>query len=430
MHPVRQSAHSWVRLSPSPRLHRLWVAIIRAMLWDLFCRVIDNFGDMGVCWRLAADLGQRGHQVRLWVDDASVLSWMAPQVSWQTDPSLGLETGSGQPGVTVCHWADAESLSADIATDPTPILPGDVVIEAFGCNLPDAFVARMQRPVPPQWVNLEYLSAEDYVERSHGLPSPVWHGPGAGLRKRFFYPGFTPATGGLLREPDLLARRAAWDDTARQAWLQRCGIAWAPSERVVSIFCYANAPVAPLLTQLSAQSALTDARSAPPPITHVLLTHGHATQLGLAWLNSVPHPAAGVQLHPLPALPQPEFDHLLWSCDLNFVRGEDSAVRALWAGKPHVWQIYEQDDGVHADKLNAFIDRWMADWPADVRQQVTAVWKGWNGLAPLPASLPASLPDWTPDTTPWAQHTLMARKTLLIQEDLATQLLQFVDQAG
>jgi uncharacterized repeat protein (TIGR03837 family) len=252
------------------------------------------------------------------------------------------------------------------------------------------------------------------------------------LRKRFFYPGFTPATGGLLREPDLLTRRAAWDAAARQAWLQRHGIAWTPGERVVSIFCYANAPVAALLTQLSATSAQpisTDARSAPPAVTHILLAYGHATQLGQAWLSSTPQPPSaphGLHLHPLPVLPQPEFDHLLWSCDLNFVRGEDSAVRALWAGRPHVWQIYEQDDGVHADKLKAFMDRWMADWPADVRQQVTALWQGWNGLDPLPAALP----DWTPDTAPWAQHTLTARKTLLKQADLATQLLQFVGEAG
>lgn len=405
------------------------VAIIRAMLWDLFCRVIDNFGDMGVCWRLASDLGQRGHKVRLWVDDASLLSWMAPQVSWQHDASLGLETGGGQPGVTVCHWADAENLPADLTADPHPIFPGDVVIEAFGCNLPDAFVARMQRPVPPQWVNLEYLSAEDYVERSHGLPSPIWHGPGAGLRKRFFYPGFTPATGGLLREPDLLTRRAAWDAASRQAWLQRHGIDWKSSERVVSIFCYANAPVAALLTQLStpsAQPSSTDAPSAPPPVTHVLLAHGHATQLAQDWLSSAPQPPFGVRLHPLPALPQAEFDHLLWSCDLNFVRGEDSAVRALWAGQPHVWQIYEQDDGVHADKLNAFMNRWMADWPTDVHEQVTALWKCWNGLAPLPATLP----DWSSDTAPWAQHSLTARNTLLKQADLVTQLVQFVSEAG
>ena len=119
------------------------------MLWDLFCRVIDNFGDMGVCWHLASDLGQRGHQVRLWVDDARVLQWMAPQVSWSADADLGLQTGRGQPGVTVCHWADAEALP-----DAPPLTPGYVVIEAFVFNLPDAFVARIQLAISPLWVSL------------------------------------------------------------------------------------------------------------------------------------------------------------------------------------------------------------------------------------------------------------------------------------
>ena len=32
------------------------------MLWDLFCRVIDNHGDLGVCWRLARDLAARGER--------------------------------------------------------------------------------------------------------------------------------------------------------------------------------------------------------------------------------------------------------------------------------------------------------------------------------------------------------------------------------
>jgi uncharacterized repeat protein (TIGR03837 family) len=403
------------------------------MLWDLFCRVIDNFGDMGVCWRLASDLGQRGHQVRLWVDDARILQWMAPQVSWSADADLGQQTGRGQAGVTVCHWADAEALS-----DAHPLVPGDVVIETFGCHLPDAFVARMQRPSPPQWVNLEYLSAEDYVERSHGLPSPVWHGPGAGLRKRFYYPGFTPATGGLLRETDLLARRATWDDTVRQTWLRQHGIPWAPGDRVVSIFCYANAPVDALLTHLAASP------QPAPPVTHVLLAHGHATELGHAWEKAQTHIAAlphrepqaapgeprahlnALRLHSLPALPQAEFDHLLWSSDLNFVRGEDSAVRALWAGRPHVWQIYEQDDGVHADKLDAFMNRWMRDWPAQLSADVRALWRGWNGLGPLPASLPA----WQSPQTGWAQHTLDSHQTLLKQTDLVTQLIHFVTQTG
>src|SRR6185437_16306635 len=110
------------------------------MLWDVFCRVIDNFGDIGVCWRLAADLGQRGHQVRLWVDDASALAWMAPQVQWLVSAETGLVTGQGQARVEVCRWQDAE-LDNHALPD---LKAGDVVVEAFGCDPPDAFIERMQ----------------------------------------------------------------------------------------------------------------------------------------------------------------------------------------------------------------------------------------------------------------------------------------------
>ena len=160
-------------------------------IWDIFCRVIDNHGDLGVCWRLCADLAQRGHAVRLWVDDASALAWMAPQ---------------GCAEVQVRAWPN----------DPTFHM-GDVVVEAFGCELPNAIQALMVQGTPPVWINLEYLSAEGYVARSHGLPSPVMSGPARGATKWFFFPGFTPETGGLLREPDMAARQAAFD---RQAWLQ------------------------------------------------------------------------------------------------------------------------------------------------------------------------------------------------------------------
>jgi uncharacterized repeat protein (TIGR03837 family) len=129
------------------------------MLWDIFCKVIDNHGDIGVCWRLACDLATRGETVRLWIDDASALAWMAP---------------GGQPGVQVGGWAQGSAFPA----------PGDVVIEAFGCDLPDSVVSAMaSRPQPPRWINLEYLTAEGYAERSHRLPSPVLSGPGAGLVK-------------------------------------------------------------------------------------------------------------------------------------------------------------------------------------------------------------------------------------------------------
>ncbi|NCT85002.1 MAG: elongation factor P maturation arginine rhamnosyltransferase EarP [Comamonadaceae bacterium] len=337
------------------------------LLWDVFCRVIDNHGDLGVCWRLARDLAARGSAVRLWVDDAAALAWMAPERA---------------AGVELRAWPDG-----DVA-----VRPGDIVIEAFGCELPPAFVARMAARQPaPRWINLEYLSAEDYVERSHGLASPQFHGPGAGLTKHFFYPGFTPRTGGLLREPGLLDAIAGFDGPA---WLARHGWAPQPGERVVSLFAYANPALPALLDALADSPTLLLA--CPGPLQ----------------APAVAADRPGLRSVALPYLPQHDYDRLLWACDLNFVRGEDSFVRAQWAGKPWVWHIYPQQDDAHRAKLEAFMAR--AGLPEDWR----AVWRGWNGFSPLPATL-AGLTDAAAGAPAW-------REKLATQPDLLTQLLSFL----
>lgn len=341
------------------------------MLWDLFCRVIDNHGDLGVAWRLATDLSARGEHARLWVDDASALAWMAPQ---------------GDARVQVLPWRDEGDFPQ----------PGDVVVELFGCDPPAGFVARMAAsPKPPAWINLEYLSAESYVERSHGLQSPQFSGPGAGLVKFFFYPGFTPATGGLLRERDLQTRRAAFD---RAAWLAAQGAGWQPDERVVSLFCYRRLD--------ALWPWLADGRP-----TLLLATPGAAQ----ADVSGLP---ANVRQHRLPWLTQRDYDHLLWAADLNFVRGEDSFVRAQWAAAPFVWQIYEQDDGVHAEKLDAFLDRFLAGSDAAFAAQLRALWRAWNRLAEPPAALP--------DEATWRAACARWRQSLEKQHDLTGRLQEFV----
>lgn len=342
--------------------------------WDLFCRVIDNHGDIGVCWRLACDLAGRGHEVRLWVDDASALAWMAPETL---------------PGVVVLPWRaphDAE-------------VPGDVVVEAFGCNPPPAFVQAMARRPGCVWVNLEYLSAEAYVERSHGLASPQFSGPGAGLTKWFYYPGFTPHTGGLLREPGLLERQAAFDHAA---FLRSLGIDAAPRRPIVSVFAYPHSPVDRLLSLLSRIGATVLA--CPGPVQALLVE------------QAAHYPS--VQVHALPWLTQPAYDHLLWSCDLNFVRGEDSFVRAQWAAAPFVWQIYEQDDGVHADKLGAFLRTHLQTVDRALTRGVETLWHAWNRLGPWPDTLPP-LPA-------WREHAVEWRQRLAGQTDLTTGLERFV----
>ena len=355
--------------------------------WDLFCRVIDNHGDVGVCWRLAADLAARGVQVRLWIDDASALSWMAP---------------AGAAGVTVLAWpANAQEGERD-----GDVAPGDVVIEAFGCELPDGFVRRMaQMPRAPVWINLEHLSAEPFVERAHGLVSPQLSGPGAGLRKWFFYPGFTARTGGLIREPDLFQRQQVFDAAA---WLRARGVQRRQGERVVSLFCYGQVALPALLHRLSQQPSL------------LLVTPGHAARQVAESLGSeLQRGAMRAQL--LPALTQHDYDHLLWSCDLNFVRGEDSFVRAQWAGKPFVWQIYPQHDGVHLAKLDAFLSLFTAGAVPAVAEPVHALWQAWNTVrAELPA-LPAG--------REWARQCMGWRAGLRAQADLSTQLLGFAAES-
>ncbi|WP_442907271.1 elongation factor P maturation arginine rhamnosyltransferase EarP [Hydrogenophaga sp. PBL-H3] len=353
------------------------------MRWDIFCRVIDNFGDVGVCWRLCAQLASRGEQVRLWLDDPQALVWMAP----------GALEGRW-PGVEVLHW---RTPLAPALVDGSP--PADVWIEAFGCEPPteciEALATRVDAGEPaPVWINLEYLSAEPYVERSHRLPSPVMSGPLRGLTKWFFYPGFTERTGGLLREADLLQRQAAFDAAA---WLHALGLP--PAQRRVSLFCYEPAVLPDVLRQ--ADSA--------PVSTNWLVTPGRAWQAAQA--------APAGRLHALPLLSQPEFDHLLWACDLNFVRGEDSLVRALWAGQPLVWQIYPQHDDAHHAKLDAFLG-WLQA-PGSLR----AFHRAWNGVDRTPAVWPGPS-----ELDDWRACVQAARARLLAQPDLCTQLLGFVLQ--
>jgi len=352
------------------------------LLWDIFCTVIDNHGDLGVSWRLARQLRNAGQRVRLWLDDASALAWMAP----------GAASGQ-EASITVLPWQ--QGTQARLAHLPA----ADVWVEAFGCDIPEAFVAHAvaSRLAPPVWLNLEYLSAEAWVPRMHGLPSPIMSGPAKGWTKHFFYPGFTPDTGGLLREADLLQRQRAFD---RAAWRARHAPSVPASGRWMSLFCYEPAGLPQLLQQLAGTP------------DGLLVTPGRpvaAVRQALAGMAAPPH------WHALPYTDQDGFDEMLWACDLNLVRGEDSLVRALWAGQPFVWHIYPQDDNAHHAKLDAFL-HWLQA-PESLRR----FHRVWNGIEDvnLPTLAPSALLD-------WLECSQAARQRLLRQADLLTQLLAFV----
>ena len=254
----------------------------------------------------------------------------------------------------------------------------------------------------------------------HRLPSLQPNG----LSKYFFFPGFDADTGGLLRERELLARRRAFqaDPLARRAFLQGLGIDVAANERLVSLFSYEQPALGDWLQPLVDQQ----------PPTRLLVPEGRVLPDLKAWLgvdalragDCVTRGRLTVQV--LPFVSQATYDTLLWCCDLNGVRGEDSFVRAQWAGEPLIWHIYLQDDEAHMHKLAAFLDRFCVGLEPGLADDLRGVWRAWNRAeAPGPAwsALLAQLSALRAHAERWCV-------ALAEQDDLASQLVAFAARQG
>ncbi|MCC7216192.1 MAG: elongation factor P maturation arginine rhamnosyltransferase EarP [Burkholderiales bacterium] len=374
--------------------------------WDIFCRVVDNFGDAGVAWRLARQLAdEHGIAVTLWIDEVASLARIAP--------SLGAQRADqAATGVRV------RRLAGDV---PDGTALPDVVVEAFGCGLPDAYVAAMpQRPRPPVWVVLEYLSAEPWIDASHGLPSPH---PRLPLTRWFWFPGFTPKSGGVLREAGLLAARDAFrlDPAARDGVWRAAGLLPDPEALCVSLFCYEN-PALP---------ALLDAWAEGDEPVACIVPEGVARSELDRWSGgAVPHPGTPLRrgrltLAVAPFVDQRAFDHRLWAADLNFVRGEDSFVRAQWAGQPYVWQAYPQADDAHLAKMDAFVTRLEGSVPEGHRLGLRPLWYGWNAGDPVATA--AAWPDFRAKMPAIAVLARAWARALARQTDLAEGLVRFCE---
>ena len=369
--------------------------------WDIFCRVVDNFGDAGVCWRLARRLEQEGGAVRLWIDDLATLRRLQPAVTAATEQVVD--------GVRVFEWSDGASVSS-----------ADVVVEAFGCGLPEQYIGTMEKACPQTlWIVLEYLSAELWVVEHHGLPSPH---PRLALQRYFFFPGLAEGTGGLLREPDLFARRDRFSADARAAFWRSVGhVPPGAAATTVSLFAYETAPVAPLLAAWECSPVPVVAAVPEGSVLPAVLRH-----FGIAGLaaGDVAHHGA-LELRVVPFVPQVRYDELLWSCDINFVRGEDSVVRALWAGRPFVWQIYPQQAQAHWVKLDAFLERYGRSAPERARDAARAMMLAWNGIGNATAGVAAAWHRFANERPALAEHTRNRAGDIATVGELAANLVSF-----
>jgi uncharacterized repeat protein (TIGR03837 family) len=368
--------------------------------WVIFCRVIDNLGDAGVCWRLAQQLTQEfGKQIELVIDKPETLSQFGFNYA-QTSR------------IKVTYWL----------ADTVPEV-GAVTISAFACELPTTYLQNMLSHFNQgkllqkrYWFNLEYLSAQDWVESHHLLNStktidansfPADQKYNVCLSEAFYFPGFTSMTGGLIREQFIIHNKHQRQAHKRK---QRQQFGINAESFAVSLFCYPNAPLTSLCNALLAYS-----KQRP---VHLLLTAGLSLPAEL--VAGIPsHPNFKVQA--LPFLNQLDYDALLVACDLNFVRGEDSLVRAIWAQNPFIWQAYPQDQPTQHDKLKALLTHY---FNLGSHKHFEALFFAWNFPNSVkPAEFEVNLQNALLNWSSWQMQSEQFCDRLSQQPDLATQLV-------
>ena len=344
--------------------------------------------------------------MRLWIDELSVLHALCPLVI----AGRAVQTVNG---VAIHHW----NADADFGN------PADIIIEGFGCGLPEACCAAMAARSPRSlWITLEYLSAEPWVASHHGLPSPH---PLLPLERYFFFPGFVPGTGGLLKGRDLDARRLEFQKSAERqtAFWTEMGFGMPDRDAtVVSLFGYANPAARELLdTWAAGEQTVVVAVPAGPLQMQVLEYFG----------ASDPGPGAALrrgalEARILPFVSQVRYDELLWTSDLNFVRGEDSFVRAQWAERPLIWNIYPQTERAHRLKLDAFLDLYCVRLDRPAGDALRAFWHTWNGIdSPRHGDLPRAWAGLQHHRVCLARHAVSWTTQLVLAGGLAENLAQF-----
>ena len=346
------------------------------MRWDIFCQIIDNYGDAGICWRLARSLAiQYDQNIRLFCDDLHTLQ-------------LIMMGQSHLKGIEVLPW------EASYQNARHPLELPDVVIQAFSCELPDRYLnSILVAPQKPILIHLEYLSAEPWVADFHGKPSPNAHG----LQKYFFFPGFQANTGGLLLDPIPKKDQGPCPKSLEAVWQQS-----RHHSKKVSIFSYPGAPIKEWLAGLNQLQEPCD----------IFLAFGNAELLNLQH-----HQWPNLNLISMPFIPQDDYDWLLAHCDFNIVRGEDSFIRSQLAGKPFIWNIYPQDDGAHDAKLKAFLDLYLQGVPPELQTLITGAM---NWQSPR---------EWWNQQKLWSEHAKRWQSTLIAQQSdggLAGRLVNFV----
>jgi len=307
---------------------------------DIFCHVIDNFGDAGVVYRLAKEYQHSfpAAQIRIFTDGMAAFQAVCPLIQ----PELNQQTVAG------ISYVEYSLLTDQFVGDLT--IP-ELIIESFACDIPDIYLQKAAIE-GRLLLNLDYLMAEEWVEGFHGKESLLGYSK---LRKYFFMPGFTNKTGGLLPESHLDSIRPLFDSQKTdllQSIFKKLAIDLKPADYLLgTVFTYEHN----FDNLLSALEKLKK--------SVILLIFGSKSQASWQHLltqKKIAPSADGnyrygsLTLIFCPFLVQAEYDLLINLADFNLVRGEDSLARAVRSGKPFLWHCYLQTEKYQLVKVEAF----------------------------------------------------------------------------
>ncbi|WP_300620902.1 elongation factor P maturation arginine rhamnosyltransferase EarP [uncultured Fusobacterium sp.] len=305
---------------------------------DIFCEIIDNYGDIGVVYRTAKELQKifPKSKIRAFLNKLDEFKKINSQVL-----DLPSQNIDGIEYITFDYLRD----------NANELLTAQVIIEAFGCQIPEEYM-EIAYDNSELLINLEYLSAEDWIEDFHLQSSPLGRGK---LKKVFFMPGFTEKSGGVIADSNYLERiQRVLENKEFYEKKYLSDIEDRENKIVGTLFSYEK-NFTPLLEDLKKLDKDV-----------VILAMGEKTQDSLRKIlknfsiedfrNSLKY--GKIEIRFLNFLNQEEYEELINIVDFNFVRGEDSFIRAVLTGKPYMWHIYCQEEYAHMDKIEGFLDKY------------------------------------------------------------------------
>jgi len=281
---------------------------------DIFCQVIDNYGDVGVAYRLAREFKR--------VYPNKKLRFIINQME-----ELNLIKKSEE--IEIITYQDISKIENS----------ADLIIESFGCEIPKEYMDRALKNTK-LIINLEYFSAEDWVDDFHLQESFL----GENLKKYFFIPGLSKKSGGILLDNEFLERKKKVTKN-KGYYLKKIGIN-EKYDLIGSVFSY----------EKNFDFLIEELKKLDKKI--LLLILSEKTQKNFIKYFDNVNNYDKIKFVKLPFFTYDKYEELLALCDFNLVRGEDSFVRALLLAKPFLWHIYPQEGNTHIKKLESFLEKY------------------------------------------------------------------------